>query len=55
MLRGGVLRPDERLLPSEAAWCPDCGAFREISATVDPERWQAPKQTTPPAMPAESS
>jgi hypothetical protein len=26
-------------LPYDAAWCPKCKAFREASATVDPEPW----------------
>ena len=43
MFRSGALRRDERLLPSEAAWCPDCGAFREQSATIDPSPWELPK------------
>lgn len=39
-VRNGSLRPDERRHPYEAAWCPDCGAFREESAVKDPEPWR---------------
>ena len=43
-VRGGTLRPAENRMPFEAAWCPapDCGAFREESATSDPEPWRYP-------------
>jgi hypothetical protein len=41
VVRSGTLRPDDRRHPYEAAWCPDCGAFREESATADPEPWTA--------------
>lgn len=45
LVRGGTMRPDERRMPFEAAWCPECGAFREDSATSDPEPWQLPSPT----------
>jgi hypothetical protein len=39
----GTLREQkERTDPYEAAWCPDCGAFREASATIDAEPWTLP-------------
>jgi hypothetical protein len=44
IVRGGTLRPDERRAPYEAAWCRNCGAFREESATSSPEKWQKPKK-----------
>jgi len=42
IVRGGTLRRQERRVPFEAAWCPDCGAFREESVIKDPEPWQRP-------------
>ena len=38
----GTLMHEEDLMPFEAAWCPACGAFRESSATSDPDPWTSP-------------
>lgn len=51
VVRNGQLFPEERRMPFDAAWCPakGCGAFREASATKDPEPWQYPGGKVAPA------
>jgi hypothetical protein len=42
VVRSGSLMPEAKRMPFEAAWCPECGAFREDSATKDPNPYQSP-------------
>lgn len=42
-VRSGVIRDGESAAaPFDAAYCRACGAFREASATSDPQPWLLP-------------